>query len=387
MIKRQAYAEKIKQFFQVNPICAILGPRQCGKTSLALSFAQEQGEVFHHFDLENHRHAKILQENPLLTLEDLEGLIILDEIQRVPNLFVTLRYLADHHQKRFLILGSAHRDLIHQSSESLAGRISYLELTPFTFTEVMQLYPKIDRHFTFGGFPKAFLQNDFNLAHLWIEGFIQTFIERDLGSLGFNINHAHMRQLWFLLAHYHGQLMNYSEIGAQVGISHTTVKNYIELLAGTFVVRILRPFYQNIPKRQIKSPKVYIRDSGICMHLLDITERSMIGHPKLGALWEGYALEEIVRFLEIRDENCYFWRTEHGAELDLLLTIHGKKIGFEFKYADLASLTKSMIVALTDLQLDHLYVITPKGADYKLAPNISCYGLKEFLTIAKNLIY
>ncbi|MBM4222520.1 MAG: ATP-binding protein [Gammaproteobacteria bacterium] len=386
-MQRHAYIEKIKKCFQVNPICAILGPRQCGKTSLALAFAKNQASLFHHFDLENHRHAKILQENPLLTLEELDGLIILDEIQRVPNLFVTLRYLVDHYQKKILILGSAHRDLIQQSSESLAGRISYLELTPFTLTEVIDQYPKIDRHFTFGGFPKAFLQNDFKLAHFWLESFIQTFIERDLGCLGFNINHGHMRHLWFLLAHYHGQLVSYTEIGGQVGISHTTVKKYIELLAGTFVVRILRPFHQNITKRQIKSPKVYIRDSGVCMHLLDMTERSLIGHPKLGALWEGYALEEIIRFLEVRDENCYFWRTEHGAELDLLLMIQGKKIGFEFKYSDVASLTRSMRASVDDLQLDHLYVITPKGIHYNLDAKIFCYGLKEFFVFAKDFFF
>jgi predicted AAA+ superfamily ATPase len=182
-------------------------------------------------------------------------------------------------------------------------------------------------------FLKRFCRMILTLADLWLEGFIQTFIERDLGALGFNINHGHMRQLWFLLAHYHGQLLNYSQIGSQLGISHTTVKNYLELLAGTFVIRILRPYYQNISKRQIKSPKIYIRDSGICIHLLDMTEKTMLGHPKLGALWEGYALEEILRFLEPREEQCFFWRTEHGAELDLLLTIQGKKIGFEFKYA------------------------------------------------------
>lgn len=384
MIKRKNYLEKIKFSLKINPICAILGPRQCGKTNLALSFIENANEKLHHFDLENPRHAKSLIDNPLLALEELEGLIILDEIQRVPELFPTLRYLVDHHKKRFLILGSANRDLIRQSSESLAGRISYLELTPFSFPEVMNNYPTLHRHLMFGGFPKAFLEEDFTSAHYWIEGFIQTFIERDLGAMGFNINHGYMRHLWFLIAHYHGQLVNYSEISKQVGTSHTTIKNYIELLSGTFIIRILRPYHINIAKRQIKSPKVYIRDSGLCVHLLDVTEKNMLGHPKLGAIWEGYAIEEIIRFLEVRDENCFFWRTENGAELDLLLIIQGKRIGFEFKYSDSGKLTKSMNIAKQDLNLDYLYLITPKGISYKLDENVYCSGLREFFDEIKS---
>lgn len=375
MRKREHFYQKISINLGVNPVCAILGPRQCGKTTLALQYAQESKLEYHHFDLENPRHRDQIMANPMLALEDLKGLIILDEIQRCPEVFPVLRYLVDHKKQQFLILGSASRDLIHQSSESLAGRISYLELTPFALPEVQDL----NTHWQRGGFPKAFLASSFEESQMWLENYISTFLERDLTTMGMNINPSHMEKLWMMLAHYHGQIINYSEIGKSLELSHTSIKRYTEILEGTFMIRLLKPWHENIAKQQVKTPKIYIRDSGICHYLLDITEKTRLGHPKLGALWEGYALEEIIRKTQVRKNHFYFWKTKHEAEIDLI-SIHGdRRIGFEFKYADSPKTTRSMWTGLSDLKLDHLYVISPKGSPYRLDEKITSMGLQEFV--------
>jgi predicted AAA+ superfamily ATPase len=375
MYKRELFLNKISKHLVVNPVCAILGPRQCGKTTLALQYAKELQIEYAHFDLENPRHRDQIMNNPMLALEDLKGLIILDEVQRAPEIFPILRYLVDHNQQNFLILGSASRDLIHQSSETLAGRISHIELTPFTLIEVKDL----TNHWQKGGFPKAFLSPSFELSQLWLEGYISTFLERDLSTIGININPYRMRRLWMMLAHYHGQIVNYSELGKSLGVSHTTIRNYMEILEGTFMIRLLKPWYENISKRQVKSPKIYIRDSGICHYLLDITERTRIGHPKLGALWEGYALEEIIRKLSILKDSFYFWRTENAAEIDLIMIRDNKRIGFEFKYADAHKITRSAHIGVADLKLDHLYLVTPKSVKYKIAEKITAIGLEDLI--------
>jgi predicted AAA+ superfamily ATPase len=406
MLNRSPYLDKIAMRFDINPICAILGPRQCGKTTLALEYAKKYCgnlstgaksnasvvtsdyvdtamqtrhgfQEFHHFDLENPRHQQAL-ENPMLALENLDGLIILDEIQRAPDLFPVIRYLVDHLKKKFLILGSASRDLIQQSSESLAGRISFMELTPFCLDDVHDL----QKHMFRGGFPKAYLATTDDHARLWQEDYITTFMERDLALLGIKLNPFHLRKLWVLLAHYHGQLMNYSAMGNSLGLTHTTVIRYVEILNGTFMIRVLKPWYENIGKRQIKAPKVYIRDSGLCHALLSVEKNNLLGHPKTGALWEGYALEEVCRHLDMRADDCYFWRTENGTELDLFIQWKGRRIGFEFKYADAPTLTKSMHIAKADLMLDDLYVVVPKTNTYAMDQGITAtdlMGLWELL--------
>lgn len=387
MLKRLTFLDKIKKRYEIHPICAILGPRQCGKTTLALEYAKEaldQKNIskIHHFDLENPRHWHAL-DNPLLALENLEGLIILDEIQRKPDIFPVIRYLVDQsaqnlNNQKFLILGSASRDLIQQSSESLAGRISYLELTPFSLDDV----DDIPRHLYRGGFPKSYLAPSDEASRLWQEDYITAFLERDLAALGINMNPYHMRQLWILLAHYHGQLMNYSALAEALNVSHPTVKRYVEILQGTFMLRILKPWHENIGKRQIKSPKTYIRDSGLCHTLLGFEKHQLLGNPKMGALWEGYALEEIIRYLDVRADSCYFWRSEHGAELDLFVEHKGKRLGFEFKYSDTPSLTKSMHICLDSLKLDALYAIVPKTQTYPMDDRIiatDLFGLRELV--------
>lgn len=374
-ITRSYYIDQIQHVFEIHPVCALIGPRQCGKTTLSRLYAEEvfarhSQQAIHYFDLE-HPHDLNALESPSLTLEPLEGLIIIDEIQRRPDLFPYLRYLSDYSQKKILILGSSSRDLIHQSSETLAGRISYIEVKPFALSEV----DDFQKHWQRGGFPKSYLASSERASEHWRFDYITTFLERDLATMGININPSLMRRLWSMIAHYHGQNVNYSEIGRSLNLSDKTVKNYLDILEGAFMVRLLKPWFENLSKRQVKSPKVYIRDSGILHTLLDISSTQLLKHPKLGASFEGYALEEIIKKLHERETQIYFWRTEKGAELDLLVIKGDKRYGFEFKFSDSPKITASMRISLQDLQLEHLTVITPGDRIYKIDSNITTVGL------------
>jgi len=371
---RNKYIQAINNAFEVTPVCAILGPRQCGKSTLANMYAQSQEEI-HTFDLEDPTDLARL-ENPKLALTDLNGLIIIDEIQRRPDLFPMLRVLVDKFKKRFLILGSASRDLINQSSETLAGRISYIELTPFSYTETNEMNNLWIR----GGFPLSYLAKDINKSLLWRKAYTSTFLERDIPGLGINIPAETMRRFWMMLAHIHGNIFNASELGRSLGYSDTTIKRYLDILVGTFMVRKLSPWHENINKRQVKSPKIFIRDSGIFHSLIGITDfDSLITHPKLGASWEGIALEEVIRYNKADAEDCYFWATHNNAELDLLIVQNGKKQGFEFKYTDAPKITKSMEIALQDLELDHLTIIIPGRYKFPLSREIQVMGLEAYL--------
>ncbi|MDB6082085.1 MAG: hypothetical protein JWO53_1357, partial [Chlamydiia bacterium] len=314
-------------------------------------------------------------DNPMLALSGLsDQLIIIDEIQRRPNLFPVLRVLADDKEKnqKFLILGSASRDLICQSSETLAGRIGYIELPPLSIAEVENSIPLWVR----GGFPRAYLTTNDEESYLWRQSYITTFLERDIPSLGFQIPPQQIRRFWLMLAHYHGQIFNASEIGKSLGISDQTVRRYLDILAGTFMVRILSPWFENLGKRQVKSKKIYFRDSGILHALLGIQNEEQLNiYPKLGAFWEGFAIEEIIRTFNAKPEECYFWATQAGAELDLLILKDGKRIGFECKYTDQPKTTRSMQIALQDLNLDHLYVIFPGKEAFPLTDKITAQGL------------
>ncbi len=374
MIERTRFLEDIRQIHRVHPVCAILGPRQCGKTTLAQLYCQPlEGQSFI-FDLEDPEDLGKL-ENPKLTLETLEGLIIIDEIQRKPELFPYLRVLVDRYpHRRYLILGSASRDLIHQSSETLAGRIGYLELTPFQLSECRDQ----NRLWKQGGFPKSFLQEDMELSWSWRKSYISTFLERDLRALGFSTSPQDMRRLWTMLAHYHGNIINYSELGRSLNLSDMTIRRHIHLLEGSFMIRTLRPWFENIKKRQVKSPKVYVRDSGLFQTLLNITEDIAL-HPKVGASWEGFALEEIIRFHEADPEDCYFWATSNQAELDLLIVRGHMRMGFEFKYTDAPRMTRSLHSALEDLKLEKITVITPGDIDFLIHENVRAVGLKNYV--------
>ena len=376
MMNRNEYLKEIEIAFSVNPVCAILGPRQCGKSTLANMYAVTQTES-HIFDLEDPTDLARL-ENPKLALIDLEGLIIIDEIQRRPDLFPVLRVLVDKFKKRFLILGSVSRDLINQSSETLAGRISYLELTPFSLLEARD----IKKLWLRGGFPLSYLAKDITTSILWRKGYITTFLERDIPNLGLNIPAETIRRFWMMLAHYHGNIFNASELGRSLGYSDTTIKRYLDILVGTFMIRRLNPWFENIGKRQVKSPKIYFKDSGILHSLLGITDNeSLITNPKLGASWEGLALEEIIRYHKVDALDCYFWATHNNAELDLLIIQNGKKSGFEFKYTDAPKITASMRIAINDLKLDNLTIIIPGKHNFKLSNEINVQGLETYLKI------
>jgi len=375
-MKRDTFLKDIHQLFRVHPAVSLLGPRQCGKTTLAHMYAET-----HHpskrFDLENPEDLLLL-ENPMLSLSDLEGLIIIDEIQRRPDLFPVLRVLIDRHKEnqKFLILGSASRDLIKQSSETLAGRLAYIEVTPFSYWETKESKKLWVR----GGFPLAYLTNTDLDAFNWLKFYITSFLERDIPSLGINVPATTLRRFWMMLAHYHGNFFNTSEIGKSLNASSTAIRHYIDILVGTFMIRQLQPWTENIKKRQVKTPKIYFRDSGIFHYLVGIrSTEDLLYHPKRGASWEGFALEEIIRFHEADPEDCFFWAVHNQTELDLLIVKGGKRLGFEIKYADAPKTTKSMHIAVETLNLDSLTVIFPGSKTFPLTDKITASGLEPYL--------
>lgn len=377
---RPDFLKEIERYFKIHPIVAILGPRQCGKTTIARMYCKKHSSFSpgNYFDLEAAVDLERLA-NPVLTLKPLSGLIVIDEIQRIPELFPTLRVLVDQEQsnQKYLILGSASRELIQQSSESLAGRIAYLELTPFSFKEV----DHIQRLQLRGGFPKSYLAQTESESFDWRNFYIRTFLEQDIPNLGFQISSVALRRFWIMLAHYHGNTFNASELGRSFGASDITMRKYLDILTGTFMIRQLQPWFENIGKRQVKAPKIFFRDSGIFHCLLNIhSAEELHTNPKIGASWEGFALEEVIRANQIRNEDCYFWSTYGDAEIDLLIYKNEGFMGFEFKYTDAPKMTKSMQIALKDLQLKHIFVIYPGDIDYPLSEQVTVRGLKNYLS-------
>lgn len=375
MLPRKAL-NQIEKAFKVNPVVALLGPRQSGKSTLArLLSKQFKANNIWFFDLENPKDLARL-ENPSLALSSLSGIIIIDEIQKRPDLFPYLRVLVDEKKRKIkiLILGSASRDLIQQSSETLAGRISYIELNPFATNEVDDI-PRLHLR---GGFPLSYLASSDSKSFDWRKSYVSTFLERDLFDFGYKIAPATIRRFWMMLAHYHGQLLNFSELGRSFGVSDVSARKYVELLSETFMIRLLQPWHENLSKRQVKTPKLYFRDSGIFHTLLDLeTKRDLLLHPKLGASWEGFALEQVLRIKNLRQEECFFWATHNQAELDLIIFEKGKRIGFEFKYSDAPKVTASMKIAIENLQLHELFIVTPKGEKFSMAPKITSIGLQH----------
>lgn len=356
-----------------NPVVAILGPRQCGKTTLALQMLHSK-----RFDLENPRDLAQL-ENPQLALEKIQGLVIIDEIQRKPDLFPLLRHLVDENQRRrFLILGSASRDLIRQGLESLAGRIHYHELGGFNLDEIRP--EQSHRLWLRGGFPRSFLAKSEAGSREWRQDYIATFLERDIPQLGIRIPAATLRRFWTMISHYHGQIINYSEVGRSFGLSDMTIRHYLDILKGTFMVRLLQPWHNNTSKRLVKRPKVYLRDSGLFHALQGIEDAKLLAtHPKLGASWEGYALENVCRILRLESEQVFFWATHSGAEVDLFWQSGGKSHAIEFKYTDAPKLTPSMRGAVNDLKLHQLFIVYPGDRKYALTPKIHVVPLQTIL--------
>lgn len=371
MLPREHYYKAVTAAIGRSPVCALLGPRQCGKTTLARRLAQEHAA--HYFDLESEADRRRLQ-NPELMLGSLSDLVILDEIQLVPELFSVLRVLVDRpdYHTRFLILGSASPQLVKGVAETLAGRIEFVDMAGFDLSEIPA--GESEKLWLRGGFPRSFLAASAEDSLAWREGFIRTFLERDIPQLGITIPAAAMRRFWTMLAHLHGQTWNASELGRSMGLTDKTVRSYLDILTGTYMVRQLQPWHENIGKRQVKAPKIFLRDSGLLHSLLNINDRlTLLGHPRLGASWEGFALEQVLSL--VRPQQAWFWATHAGAKLDLLLFAGGKRYGVECKFNEAPKVSKSMHSALADLDLTHLWVVYPGEHSYPVHEKITVLPL------------
>ena len=379
MIERTALQDTIQQALARSRVVALIGPRQCGKTTLARRIVPP--DSVNYFDLEDPV-SLVRLDQPMTALNGLTGLVVIDEIQRRPELFPVLRVLCDRDPlpARFLVLGSASPVLLRRSAESLAGRVEIVTMAGFSLADVGAAAQA--RHWQRGGFPLAFLAASDADSLAWRKNFIQTFLERDLPQLGGALPAASIYRFWSLLAHYHGQVWNAAEAARALGLSESTTRRYLDLLEGVFMVRQLAPWFANLGKRQIKSPKVYLRDTGLLHQLLGIrTEQELLLHPKSGASWEGYVIEEVIK--AAAPDEAYFWGTHAGAELDLLLVKNGRRLGVECKRMDAPRLTASMQIALADLALDHLTVIYPGDRPYPLADRVSVVPLAAIVTGAQ----
>ncbi|WIM05140.1 MAG: ATP-binding protein [Candidatus Nitricoxidivorans perseverans] len=372
---RQSLLDEVSLRLTESPAVVLLGARQVGKTTLAGQVARHLGGATV-FDLERASGRAALAATPELTLADAEGLVVIDEVQRMPALFETLRPLCDDpgRKSNFLLLGSAAPDLVRGVSESLAGRIQFVPVPGFSLSEVGQ--DEQDRLWLRGGFPRAYLAGSDAAAARWMEGFRRTFLERDIPGLGLRVPSAALDRFWAMLSHYHGQTWNAAELGRAMSMSPGTANHYRDLLADTFMLRVLQPWHENLGKRQVKAPKVYFRDSGMLHHFLGVgTLSELRAHPRYGASWEGFALEQtMIRFGE---GNAWFWATQRGAELDLMLLRGGRRWGFEYKCADAPSTSKSMHIAVNDLGLAHLWVVYPGRDRYPLGDRITALPLRD----------
>ena len=380
MIERSAARARVERLFRVHPAVAIEGPRQCGKTTLARMIA---GADATYFDLESNVDRRKL-ETPEQTLATLRGLVVIDEAQRMPEIFPPLRVILDRADAstRYLLPGSASPELIRGLSESLAGRVGLVDLSGFDLGETgTESLPSL---WLRGGFPRSFLAPDDGASGDWRSAFVRTFLERDLPQLGITIPAATLRRFWTMIAHYHGQVWNAAEFARSLGADEKTARRYLDILSGSFLVRVLPPWFENLKKRQVKAPKIYVRDSGLLHSLLGlVTADDLAGHPKLGASWEGFVIEQLIAALQTRD--AYYWATHSGAELDLMILSHGKRHGFEIKYADAPGTTKSMHVALKDLGLEHLWVIYPGKERYQIHDRITVVPAAGIQALAEGL--
>jgi predicted AAA+ superfamily ATPase len=374
ILPRDAHRKAIRQALKRSPIVALLGPRQCGKTTLAREVG---GTKAHYFDLESSGDRQALSAAPEQTLSGLHGLVVIDEVQTLPELFSVLRVLADRRPgpAQFLILGSSSPDLVRGASETLAGRAAIVYLTGFDVTEVGT--PAADVLWQRGGFPRSFLADDDADSYGWRQDFIETFLSRDASRFGIAMPPEQLRRFWTMLAHLHGRLLNAAELGRAISVDQKTAVRYVDILTGAFLVRRLTPRFENAGKRVVKAPKLYIRDSGLLHALLGLRNAQEVrSHPRLGASWEGYAMEQVIGLLGA-ERDSYFWATHGGAELDLLVVRGGRRHGFEFKFADAPGTTKSMRIAMTDLALEKLWVVFPGKRSYPLDDRIEALALAE----------
>jgi hypothetical protein len=373
LVERSEYVAAIRAGLRQSPIVSVVGPRQAGKTTLARIIASGGDGNF--LDLEDPRAFRRL-ENPLTTLETLKGLVVIDEVQRKPELFPILRVLADRRPlpARFLILGSASPSLVRGVSESLAGRVSFVDVSGFHLGEAG--IPSWRKLWLRGGFPRSFLAGSEALSLKWRDGFIRTFLERDVPQFGLTIPADTLRRFWTMLAHFHGQTWNAAEIARSLGSSEATARRYLDILSSSYMVRQLAPWFENIGKRQVKAPKVYLRDSGLLHCFFGIDSMAALeSHPRLGASWEGFVLEQALQV--IGERNAYFWASHGGAELDLMVFARGKRCGVEIKYADAPKLTKSTRVAFQDLNLERVLVVYPGKDSYPLEKRVEAVSILE----------
>lgn len=355
-------------------ITALLGPRQCGKTTLARLFSESREN---YFDLEDPIDLARLA-NPREVLGALKGLVIIDEFQRMPELFPILRVLADRDDlpARFLILGSASPDLMKGASESLAGRVNFIRLAGFSCIDVG--VENRDTLWFRGGFPESYLAPDDEVSGQWRRAFIQIFLQKDLPSFGIDVSPERLRRFWTMAAHYHGQTWNSSAIASSLDVSHTTARSYLDILTDSLVMRQLPPWLPNLKKRMVKAPKVYLRDSGLLHSLLQIeTWNQLLSNPRYGASWEGFALDQVREVLRLQPEEMYFWSTHAGAEVDLVVPRSGKLYGFEFKVTEKPSTTHSMTIAQKDLGLDHVYLVYPGELTFPLREGMTAVGYQK----------
>lgn len=377
MINRENYRSVIKKALSRNPIVGLLGARQVGKTTLAREFVDK--DSVNYFDLEDPAVANLMQ-NPMTALQSLKGLIVIDEAQRQPGIFPVLRVLADrdNNPAQFLILGSASPELSRQASESLAGRIEIVQMSGFSLSETGADH--LDKLWLRGGFPRSYLAESDENSSQWRKEFIRTFLERDLAGLGFGMSPVTMRRFWTMVAHCNGQILNNAEIASSLGVASNTVRNYMDVLEQTFMVRQLQPWFTNIKKRVVKRPKLYFRDNGVFHTLIGIeTQQHLMQHPKLGASWENFALEQVLQFLD--PDEAYFYGVHSGTELDLFIP-HGAQpaqpLGVEFKRQDAPKITKSMRNAISDLGLSQLWIVYPGSREYSLDETIVVKPLTSF---------
>ena len=372
-IDRADLTQRLRRAIKTNPVTALYGPRQCGKTTIARQMAQTGGAGY--FDLEDPVSQRRLAE-PMTALRPLRGLVVIDEVQRQPDLFPALRVLADRKPlpARFLVLGSASPELLRQSSESLAGRVAFVEMSGF---ELAEAGPAATRRLWWrGGFPRSFLAPSDGDSRVWQENFIRTFLERDIREYGVQVTPPTLRRMWSMLAHYHGQIWNASELSRSLGEAHTTVKRHLDILTGALMVRQLQPWHENLGKRQVKAPRIYFTDTGLLHAVLGLRSMDELeAHPRLGASWEGFAIGEVMARPALREAEWYFWRTHTGAELDLLAIRGRQRIGFEFKHGRSPGLTPSMRIALADLKLDRLVVVHAGSETYSLGDRVTACPL------------
>ena len=376
IVVRQRLLDTLRGALERRPVVLLTGPRQCGKTTLARQLLSPREPTY--FDLEDPR-TRALFEEPMTALEPLTGLVVIDEIQRAPDIFPLLRVLADRRplSARFFILGSATGELLRQSSESLAGRVEHVAMAGFSLDEVASV--PVEELWRRGGFPDSLLALDEEASVRWRRSFIETLVERDLPQWGVRVSSTAMRRFWTMVAHYHGQIWNHADPARALGVSEPTVRRYLDLLTDALVLRQLQPWHANLRKRQVKAQKVYVRDTGLLHELLGIEDHAdLLHHPKLGASWEGFAIEQVLASEPHAEAS--FWATHQGAEIDLLLRRRGRLFGVECKRIDAPRMTPSIRVALEDLVLERVAVVYPGSRRYPIAENVEAVPLTELAT-------